>query len=132
MTKKQGSIAERIRRAREIAQMGPAAIRQALSERGINLSKTGLHRLETIEPKNPNVKIIEAIADITNVSPSWILFGEGPSVPENDLGDAIRSRIIDTMELMSNALELTARQEMALNNWLKSVRNYAPTKRRKP
>ena len=93
--------------------MDPAALRAQLREYGIDLSKTGLHRLETTEPKNPNLKIIEAIAEITNVSPGWILFGKGPTVPETEVGSAIRSRVIDTIELMSGALDLTARQALA-------------------
>lgn len=102
--------------------MEPAALRMELREYGIDLSKTGLHRLETTEPRNPNLKLIEAIAEITNVSPGWILFGTGPSVPDTEVGSAIRSRVIDTIELMSGALALTGRQESTLHNWLKSVR----------
>ena len=98
----------------------------------MELSKTGLHRLETIEPSNPNLKLIEAIAEITNVSAGWLLFGKGPAIPEKDVGVAIRSRVIDTIELMSGALDLTARQEATLTNWLKSVRSTKPTKIRKP
>ena len=112
--------------------MEPAALRTELRKYDIDLSKTGLHRLETTEPKNPNLKIIEAIAEITNVSPGWILFGKGPSVPETEVGAAIRSRVIDTIELMAGALDLTARQESTLRNWLKSVRKSEPKRVRKP
>lgn len=112
--------------------MEPAALRTELREYGIDLSKTGLHRLETTEPKNPNLKIIEAIAEITNVSPGWILFGKGPSVPDTEVGSAIRSRVIDTIELMAGALDLTARQESTLHNWLKSVRKTKPKRITKP
>ncbi len=125
-------IAGRIRVARQRAQMEPAALRTELRKYDIDLSKTGLHRLETTEPKNPNLKIIEAIAEITNVSPGWILFGKGPSVPETEVGAAIRSRVIDTIELMAGALDLTARQESTLRNWLKSVRKSEPKRVRKP
>ncbi len=114
------------------AQMEPAALRARLREYGIDLSKTGLHRLETTEPKNPNLKLIEAIAEITNVSPGWILFGKGPSVPDSEVGSAIRSRVIDTIELMAGALDLTARQESTLHNWLKSVRTTKPKRIKKP
>ena len=126
------NIAERIRTAREQAQMAPAALRAELRSRGIDLSKTGLHRLETTEPTNPNLKVIETIAEITNVSAGWILFGKGPSVPETEVGSAIRGRVIDTIELMSGALDLTARQESTLRNWLKSVRETRPKKTKKP
>ncbi len=125
-------IAGRIIAARERAQMEPAALRAELREYGIDLSKTGLHRLETTEPKNPNLKIIEAIAEITNVSPGWILFGKGPSVPDTEVGFAIRSRVIDTIELMARALDLTTRQESTLHNWLESVRKTEPKRIRKP
>lgn len=125
-------IAGRIRSARQRAQMDPAALRSRLREYGIDLSKTGLHRLETTEPKNPNLRIIEAIAEITSVSPGWILFGKGPSVPDTEVGAAIRGRVIDTIELMAGALDLTARQESTLHNWLKSVRNTRPKKISKP
>jgi hypothetical protein len=126
------NIAGRIRAARRRAQMDPAALRAQLREYGIDLSKTGLHRLETTEPKNPNLKIVEAIAEITNVSPGWILFGKGPTVPDTEVGSAIRSRVIDTIEMMSGALDLTARQESTLSNWLKSVRETRPKRIKKP
>lgn len=129
---KPDSISQRIRRAREKAQMEPAALRRQLQQRGIELSKTGLHRLETTEPRNPNLKLIEAIAEITKVSAGWILFGKGPAIPADDVGAAIRSRVIDTIELMSDALDLTARQEKTLENWLASVRSTKPAKVRKP
>jgi len=129
---KPSNISDRIRAARRRAQMDPAALRAQLREFGIDLSKTGLHRLETTEPKNPNIKLIEAIAEITNVSPGWILFGKGPTVPATEVGSAIRSRVVDTIELMSGALNLTARQESTLHNWLKSVRDTKPKRVKKP
>ena len=113
--------------------MQPAELRRVLrDEHGIDLSKTGLHRLETVEAKNPNLKLIQAIAEITRVSPSWILFGEGTSVPGEQVGAAIRSRVIDTIELMVGALDLTTRQDSTIRNWLKSVRASKPKKVRKP
>ena len=132
LTKEPQNIAERIRIARERAQIQPAALRDRLRDYGIDLSKTGLHRLETTEPKNPNLKIIEAIAEITNVAPGWILFGKGPSVPDTEVGSAIRHRVIDTIELMSGALDLTSRQASTLHNWLKSVRETKPKRIRRP
>lgn len=132
MTDRPSNIAERIRAARQRAQMEPAALRANLREFGIELSKTGLHRLETTEPKNPNLKIIEAIAEITNVSPGWILFGKGPTVPETEVGAAIRSRVLDTIELMAGALDLTSRQQTTLQNWLRSVRESKPRKTTRP
>ena len=129
---KPSDIAGRIRAARHRAQMDPAALRAELRDYGIELSKTGLHRLETTEPKNPNLKMIEAIAEITNVSPGWILFGKGPTVPDTEVGSAIRGRVIDTIELMSGALDLTSRQESTLHNWLKSVRESKPKRIKKP
>ena len=131
MQEKPLDIAGRIRTARQRAQMEPAALRVQLREYGIDLSKTGLHRLETTEPKNPNLKLIEAIAQITNVSPGWILFGKGPTIPDTEVGSAIRGRVIDTIELMSGALDLTARQESTLHNWLKSLRETKPRRTRK-
>jgi len=103
--------------------MPPAELRKILREEyGIDLSKTGLHRLENVESRNPNLKLIQAIAKITRVSPSWILFGEGTSVPGDEVGAAIRSRVIDTIELMVGALDMSARQESTISNWLKSIR----------
>ena len=113
--------------------MPPAELRKILREEyGVDLSKTGLHRLETVESKNPNLKLIQAIAKITRVSPSWILFGEGTSVPGDEVGAAIRSRVIDTIELMLGALDLNARQESTIKNWLKNVRENPPKVVRKP
>ena len=127
------TIASRIRSAREQAQMPPAELRQILrKDYGIDLSKTGLHRLETVESKNPSLKIIQAIAEITRVSPSWILFGEGTAVPGEQVGAAIRSRVVDTIELMVGALDLTARQESTITNWLESVRKSKPKQIKKP
>ena len=132
MQDKPSNIAGRIRAARRRAQMDPAALRTQLREYGIDLSKTGLHRLETTEPKNPNLKVVEAIAEITNVSPGWILFGKSPTVTDTEVGAAIRNRVIDTIELMSGALDLTTRQESTLHNWLKSVRDTKPKRIKKP
>jgi len=133
MAQATSNIASRIRHAREQAQMPPAELRKILREGyGIDLSKTGLHRLETVDAKNPNLKQIQAIAKITRVSPSWILFGEGTSVPGDEVGAAIRSRVIDTIELMLGALDLNARQESTIKNWLKSVRENSPKNIRKP
>ena len=126
------TISARLRRAREKAEMEPTEVRAALRERGIELSKTGLHRLETQEPRNPNLKIIAAIAEITRSSPGWILFGTGPATPETEVGSAIRSRVLDTIELMSGALDLTAQQKKTLSRWLESVRSSRPKKRSKP
>ncbi|MEO0366349.1 MAG: helix-turn-helix transcriptional regulator [Pseudomonadota bacterium] len=125
-------IAARIRTARERAQLEPTELREALAALGLDVSKTGLHRLETQDPKNPNLSLIEAIASITNVSPSWILFGEGATTKPDEFGQAIRSRVVDTIELLVGALDLTTRQESTINNWMKSVRESKPTKLRKP
>ena len=130
--KQSDTISERIRQARRQAELEPAALRQALAKRGIELSKTGLHRLETTEPRNPNLALIEAIAEITNVSPVWILFGKGPAIQENQVGDAIRGRVIDTIELMSGALDMTKQQQSRLDSWLTSMRETKPKQVRKP
>lgn len=132
MPKEKNTIAARIRKAREQAQMDPQELRAKLRTRKIEISKTGLHRLETLEPKNPNLKLIEAIADITNVSPGWLLFGKGPPVPSDEVGAAIRGRVLDTIELMSRALDLTDDQQRTLNSWLKSVRATVPKKITRP
>jgi len=131
-SKPRESICERIRAAREQARMEPAALREALRARGFDLSKTGLHRLETIEPTNPNLRLIRAIAEITNVSPSWLLFGQGAAIPASELGAAIRGRVLDTIELMSRALDLTAKQQRVLDGWLESVRSTVPAKITRP
>lgn len=127
------TIAERIRQAREQCQMPPAELRAKLREHyDIDLSKTGLHRLETVDSKNPSLKLVQAIAKITRVSPSWLLFGEGTAVPGDEVGAAIRSRVIDTIELMIGALDMTARQESTITNWLRSVRESPPKTIKKP
>lgn len=126
------TIADRIRQARKQAQLDPAALRQELRSHGLELSKTGLHRLETSEPKNPNLKLIAAIAEITSVSPAWLLFGKGPAIPERQVGKAIRGRIIDTIEMMAGALDLTSQQDKSLEKWLVSVRKTTPKQVSKP
>jgi len=120
------TVPERIRDARERAGMEAVELRNELRKKGIELSKQGLHRMETVEPKNPNVQVIEAIADITHVSPGWILFGEGPMVRGEEVGGAIRGRIIDTIELMVGALDLTKGQRRTIKGWLESVRGRSP------
>jgi len=133
MSKKHDSIADRIKQAREQAQLSPAELRHKLHDDfKIELSKAGLHRLEKADAKNPNLKQIEAIAAITHVSPSWILFGEGASVADAQVGDAIRHRVIDTIELMVGALDLSSRQESTIVNWLESVRRTGVQRARKP
>lgn len=119
-------ISSRIRQAREQAGLDPKALRVALSTRGIDLSKTGLHRLETIEPMNPSVKLISAIAEITNVSPGWLLFGTGTALQADAAANAIRGRVLDTIELMSQALDMTARQQTSFDKWLMSMRSTVP------
>jgi len=127
MGRKRGlTVPERIRDARERAGMEAVELRSELRKKGIELSKQGLHRMETVEPKNPNVQVIEAIADITHVSPGWILFGEGPMVRGEEVGGAIRGRIIDTIELMVGALDLTKGQRRTIKGWLESVRGRSP------
>lgn len=126
------TVPERIRQARERAGLEAVEIRSELKKRGIELSKQGLHRMETVEPKNPNVEIIEAIADITHVSPGWLLFGDGPMVRGEEVGPAIRNRVIDTIELMTGALDLTKQQQSSIKSWLKSVRSTKPVKVEKP
>ncbi|MEM7764757.1 MAG: hypothetical protein AAF290_11895 [Pseudomonadota bacterium] len=126
------SIASRIRSAREQAQMEPAELRVQLRDHGIDLSKAGLHRVETQNPKNPNLKLIKAIAQITRVSPSWILFGEGSAIPGDQVGQAIRGRVIDTIELLVSALDLNSRQQSTIENWLHSVRQTRPKSINKP
>ncbi len=128
----ENSISARIREAREMAQLEPAELREELRRYGIELSKGGLHRLETQEPRNPNVKQIEAIADITNVSPAWILFGEGTTIPEQQVGSAIRNRVLDTIELMGGALDMNKKQETSFQSWLSSMRKSKPAKISKP
>ena len=126
------SISNRIRDARDRSGLAPAELRKILSGRGINLSKTGLHRLETSEPVNPNLKLMIAIAEATHVTPEWLLFGEGTPRPDEKIGPAIRARVIDTIAFMAGALDLTPGQERDLASWLKSVRESRPETVRKP
>ena len=53
-------------------------------------------------------------------------------MPGDEVGAAIRSRVIDTIELMVGALDMSARQESTIKNWLDSVRNNPPKTIRKP
>ena len=127
-----GSIAGRIKQARVRAQLDTGEMREALRKAGQEVSKAGLHRLENVEPRNPNIELVQAIAEITSVSPSWILFGEGTAYSGDDVGTAIRGRVLDTMELMSEALDMTARQEKSFSSWMNSMRSTKPKKVSKP
>ena len=126
------SISRRIRDARIRSGLAPAELRKILSGKGIKLSKTGLHRLETSEPVNPNLKLMIAIAEATHVTPEWLLFGKGSPRPDEKIGPAIRARVIDTIAFMAGALDLTEKQERDLEGWLKSVRKSRPKTVRKP
>lgn len=132
MTSPGPSISARIRHSREQARLEPKALREALAKKGFDLSKTGLHRLETIEPMNPSVKLIEAIAEVTNVSPGWLLFGTGTALQADAAANAIRGRVLDTIELMSQALDMTARQQTSFDKWLASMRSTVPTTIERP
>ena len=125
-------ISSRIREARNRSGLAPAALRKILADKGISLSKTGLHRLETSEPVNPNLKLMIAIAEATHVTPEWLLFGTGSPRPDEKIGPAIRARVIDTIAFMAGALDLTPEQEGDLEVWLKSVRKSRPETVRKP
>ena len=132
MTSPSSSISARIRHSREQARLEPKALREALAEKGFDLSKTGLHRLETIEPMNPSVKLMEAIAQVTNVSPGWLLFGTGTALKADAAANAIRGRVLDTIELMSQALDMTGRQQTSFDKWLVSMRSTVPSKIERP
>lgn len=125
-------ISGRIREARTRAGLEPAELRRILARQGVALSKTGLHRLETVEPVNPNLKLMMGIADATHVTPEWLLFGKGAPRPDEKIGPAIRARVVDTIAFMAGALDLTEAQERALADWLKSVRGTQPGTIRKP
>ena len=128
----QSSVSERIREARIRAGLEPAALRGLLAQQGVTLSKTGLHRLETVEPVNPNLKLMMGIAQATHVTPEWLLFGTGRPRPDEKIGPAIRGRVIDTIAFMAGALDLTQGQETALAAWLESVRATRSETIRKP
>jgi len=81
---------------------------------------------------NPSVKLISAIAEITNVSPGWLLFGTGTALQADAAADAIRGRVLDTIELMSQALDMTTRQQGSFDKWLSSMRNTVPGKIERP
>lgn len=132
MTSPVSSISARIRHAREQARLEPKVLREAIAKKGFDLSKTGLHRLETIEPMNPSVKLIEAIAEVTNVSPGWLLFGTGTALQADAAANAIRGRVLDTIGLMSQALDMTGRQQTSFDKWLVSMRSTVPTKIERP
>ena len=132
MSSSSHSISSRIRQAREQARLDPKALREVLSEKGFELSKTGLHRLETIEPMNPNIKLIKAISEATNVAPGWLLFGTGTALQADEAATAIRGRVIDTIELMSQALDMTPRQETSFDKWIASMRATVPKAVKRP
>ena len=99
------SISKRIREAPNRSGLGPAELRKTLAGKGIILSKTELHRLETSKPINPNLKLMIAIAEETHVTPEWLLFGTGSPRPDEKIGPAIRARVIDTIAFMAGTLD---------------------------
>jgi hypothetical protein len=72
-----GSLASRLRYARESRKIEPQSLRVELKRRKIDVSKQLLHRYESVESQNPNLNIVEGIAEITGFSAGWLLF-RGP------------------------------------------------------
>jgi len=60
------------------------------------------------------------------VSPGWLLFGTGTALQPDVAAIAIRGRVLDTIELMSQALDMTQRQQTSFDKWLVSMRATAP------
>ena len=81
---------------------------------------------------NPSVKLMEAIAQVTNVSPGWLLFGTGTALKADAAANAIRGRVLDTIELMSQALDMTGRQQNSFDKWLASMRSTVPSTIERP
>jgi len=61
--------ARKIRAARRRAQTEPAVLDAKRRNYSVDLCEIGLYHVETTELKKSNLKLIEAIAEITNVSP---------------------------------------------------------------
>jgi len=84
------TMALRIRYARESQGIGPQALRSELKKRRIDVSKQLLHRYESVESQNPNLNIVEAIADVTGFAAGWILFGKGPMFANDPINQITR------------------------------------------
>ncbi len=83
-------MASRLRYARESRKIEPQALRAELKRRKIDVSKQLLHRYESVESQNPNLNIVEGIADITGFSAGWLLFGKGPMFASDPLNQITR------------------------------------------
>ena len=83
-------MASRLRYARESRKIEPQALRVELKRRKIDVSKQLLHRYESVESQNPNLNIVEGIADITGFSAGWLLFGRGPMFASDPLNQITR------------------------------------------
>lgn len=84
------TMASRLRYARESRNIEPQALRAELKRRKIDVSKQLLHRYESVESQNPNLNIVEGIADITGFSAGWLLFGKGPMFASDPLNQITR------------------------------------------
>jgi hypothetical protein len=84
------TMASRIRYARESGKIEPQALRAELKRRKIDVSKQLLHRYESVESQNPNLNIVEGIADVTGFSAGWLLFGKGPMFASDPLNQITR------------------------------------------
>lgn len=85
------TVASRIRHARELRQLEPHELRDALTklDRKWTLSRQQLHRYENEDLGYPSPDVIRWIATATGVLPGWIMFGEGPMLaPATDAADA--------------------------------------------
>ena len=83
-------MASRLRYARESHKIEPQALRAELKRRKIDVSKQLLHRYESVESQNPNLNIVDGIADITGFSAGWLLFGKGPMFASDPLNQITR------------------------------------------
>jgi transcriptional regulator with XRE-family HTH domain len=84
------TLASRLRYARESRNIEPQALRAELKRKKIVVSKQLLHRYETVETQNPNLNIVEGIADITGFSAGWLLFGKGPMFASDPINQITR------------------------------------------
>ena len=79
------TIGDRIRHAREQADLSPAELRQRLASDGVELSRARLWNYENRPQTIPKPELLIAIGKVTGFSPGWLYCGTGLQISNQAL-----------------------------------------------
>ena len=89
------TIGDRIRYAREQADLSPAELRQRLASDGVELSRARLWNYENRPQTIPKPELLIAIGKVTGFSPGWLYCGTGLQISNQAL-DQLLLQLADT------------------------------------